>query len=81
MAKTIRKIMLIVALAIWSVPASALDIEFVPASSLKGPAGTVINTIGDLSKSAGINVIPKQMGSFGETLQYFNTTKNRQSPF
>jgi len=76
MTKTIRKIMLIVALAMWSVPASALDIEFVPASSLKGPAGTVINTIRDLSKSAGVNVIPKQMGSCGETLQYFNTTKN-----
>jgi hypothetical protein len=76
MIKIIKKTMLVTVLTLWSITASAFDIEIIPASTLKGPAGNIINAIGDLSKSAGFNIIPKQMGSCGEAVEYFNTTKN-----
>ena len=76
MIKIIKKTMLVTVLTLWSITASAFDIEIIPASTLKGPAGNIINAIGDLSKNAGFNIIPKQMGSCGEAVEYFNTTKN-----
>lgn len=80
MMKIIKKIIVGVVLAMWSiitpVSASTIDIEFIPASTLKGPAGNIINSIRDLSKDAGFNVIPKQMGSCGEAVEFFNSTKN-----
>lgn len=76
MIKIIKKTMLATLLTLWSIAASALDMEIVPASTLKGPAGTIINVIGDLSKKEEFNIIAKQMGNCGEAVNYFNTTKN-----
>lgn len=79
MSKTIQKIVGTL-LVMWAITipssASATDIEVMPFSSLKGPHGNIIYSVRDISKNAGFNIIPKQMGSCGEAVDYFNTTKN-----
>lgn len=71
-----KKIIIANLLMLFSISVSAQKLEVVTTSTLKGPQGVVINAIAELAKPSGIDISPKQTGSCGEAVSYFNNSKD-----